>query len=262
MKLNRTIKMKLFIENNARFDEEYTEEYLDELIAATYEVAPKVYRKYNWDDRFMYTVEDYTQDAVMEIIRLFDKRYIHLPDPTKKITNLVYTLLDKHFTFNKYKQLKQTNKQGEFYLSGNEDNNSEYQATGTTLLDQSMMSSDVLTPEDLEDIKYGHDILVHVVDNNLSNKDVRSRTHEYKGYHELLGDITLNDRNLGRLIIEGLTPNDVVEVFGIDPVDNTSAPSLIRKRYRIAMQQLSRAVSDLDRDDLELVEKYLESINM
>lgn len=234
------------------FTNGYTQEYLDDLIEATYRVAPKVYKKYTWDARFQYTVDDYAQEAAMYIFDLFKQQYINLPNNIGKIDNLVYSLLDKHWTFNKYTSLRTSGNHEVSRLHVEDIDDSGFQALGVYL---DSVSDDTDNQEDRLAIKIGKDILNDLINNTFSYTPYRNakHTYEYKGQR-------LTEKMLAELVLSGKSPNAIVELIGYSSKDNTPPTVMLRRRYKTIIDKTAEAIKKLSLGDRKYIERYLETV--
>lgn len=247
-----------------RFDEVYTQEYLNDLIEATYEIALSVYKKYSWNDNTVYSLDDYKQDAAMEILRLFDSRFITPPREGYTQTNLktyVYSILDKFFTINlintfKSKRFSMTIPLEYIQMKMGEEADKLDLMSLLAANDPELVDNQ-LTPDDFDNILRGRDAIERLLENEFSVLPYNT-SHTYEtdlGY-------PLSELNIARYILLNYTPNNVVEEY--QSTDNLSKSHYIRKQYTNVFTKLTELIKEklITQDEVTIkqVVLYLKSL--
>lgn len=221
----------------------------DRLAWITNKIAPSVYRKYSWN-ALKYSVDDFTQDALMHIMELYDRNYLDLT--LNNIGPLIKRMLNGHFVYNMYKKHKKFSK--ELSLNNTEDteyNSIEYIAN---VKDESPTSDTLLL---------GEDFLKSFID-NLSFHAYRTRKHSYVGHTKKSGKIELTEANLAKLIISGYSLHDILKVFNVD-VDNigsSSQASYISHRVKAIIDKLALVINNEEDDVVDAIKAYIDTAKL
>lgn len=226
------------------FDTIYTEKYLDDLIEATYEISPVVFFKYTWKPQWNFTLDDYKQEAAMEIVRLFKERFITPPQDNYTKTNLktyVYSILNKYFTIN----IINTFKYREHV------NLVEFDSPDSVL--KNNIASDVISPVRYSYIEAGKELLEDVID-QLSPHPFTTKIHSYINKQgEELSEVLL-----AKLIIEGYEPTEVVNMFTDENIGYYgSQPAFIRNKYKTTLDKLVEKINEYKPATKQLLLEYL-----
>jgi len=220
----------------------------DSLVDITYKIAPAVYSKYDWKN-LKYSIEDFTQDAVMYIMDLYDRDYLDLT--LNNIGPLINRMLNGHFVYNMYKKHQKHSK--EYSLNKTKDTESSSQEFIDDLKDES---------PDSEVLLLGEDFLKAFID-NLSFIPYSTRKYKYKGYTDKSGEIELTESNLAKLIISGYTLHQILKIFNVDTnnIGASSQASYIAYKVRNIINKLALLINNEEPNIREAIKLYLKSAN-
>lgn len=238
-----------------KFDKVYTEKYLNDLIEATYEIAPAVYYKYTWKPQWGITLDDYKQEAAVEVVKLFKNRFITPPKDNYTNTNLktyIFSILNKYFTINLINVKSRETYDKVLHFESLVIDNESVESVMDRLMGNDYQAE---TPETFYEILEGKQTLESIID-QLSLTPYA--TYKYKYVSE--DGLSLNETNLAKLITTGHTPNDIIRIFAKDAKYRSAQASYLRKKYKEVFDKLSTKISALDVSSKKMISKYLTTL--
>jgi len=235
----------------------------DDIAAAVYRVAPKIYSKYyNRFDR-AYEKDDFVQDSYEHIQKLFDTGYI-TPD-RENIDGIIYAMLSSVFVLNKIAKQSKDSKRYSWDSSENPDG-----ASGRTSFNP--YSKDLygqLEDKDVEDPSQTHNrieneksgkIIADTIIDNLSFQPYNSKKHAYSGIDDILGEIELSEANLAKMYFMGYTLQAVLEVFGFGESERHSQSSYVTHKYQNTRYKINDIIYSLSKEDKTSLGAYIDTI--
>lgn len=238
----------------------YTEE---EILDASYNASKSVWSKYrNMFRNVEYTEDDFIQDSMMHILKLYRNNYFYKSDSktNDNLYNLIWTLLNGHFINNK---VKLTRKELKTYYHEEPVSDSDvkyggkYDTSNHSYVGQ--IASDALDPSQVqakeELFSIGKDLFMNICD----SFDVTSygRDLNLTGYEPILGKIRFNESTMAKLIGMGYSRKEVQEIYGVTELGHKQ--QIISRKYTAVTNRLRDILSKLDKDSKEAVSVYLDS---
>jgi hypothetical protein len=243
----------------------------DQFVDLAYDVASKRYYKYKHIlDDIRLQKDDYIQDAVMYLFKLYKNKYFEL-DPNKNIKGLLYSML-RQYTLNRihvdYKKEKKKSYSLDIEMP-------------TGFMGELETKKDHIPSEDRDAWDYierdleigqidaGEKILKKVV-NRLDPTPYKSYKYAYMGnvrnlgkpighMRGLWGDIKLSEQNLGKMLFHGLDYHDVLKVYGVDTpnIGTSSEATFVQRKFKAVIKKLTEEINNLNEEDREAVKKYI-----
>lgn len=228
------------MEKKELYDNVYTEQYLNDLIEATYEVAFSVYIKYTWGPRTLITFDDYRQEAAMEVVRLFKSRFITPPKENYTKTNLktyIYSILDKYFTIN---------------LINTEVRRTYHKVAADELDTNNFVDSNHANPDKEDNYIRGAEELNSLMSLNLTKEPYNTRKHKY-----IDSDGTeLSEYLMAQHILAGDRIIDVLEKYSDN--DNSRVKyNQITRWYNESIDKLTELITKDAGHNKDNIIKYL-----
>lgn len=234
----------------------------DDIIEMVYDVAPTIFRKSDkkWWVGTGYDEDDFTQDAVMYMIKKYNTNYIDVTSPNLK--KIVYSLLNSFFIFNKAKSFKRKRTEldldstiGDPMLNplGKLDFDEDY---------KDLIIDDNLNPEEeallYSSIKNGKRIADNIID-GLSVVEFSSRKYTYRG--SLAGKtVKFSEQSLAKLFLSGKTANEIIDIFNVDKKLSPNEAITITRKVNAVVNKIADIVNGLDKDARFDFKVYLYSI--
>lgn len=246
----------------------YTEDYRNQLLEATLRVAPIVYKTKARNIWHLEDLDDFVQEALIHINKLFDTKYINLVDDSLgTIDNLVSSLLSGTFVMNRYNILTRDKYHSSqmLRLDNNEVGDSSGVWDGTTFIPITAGEySDSLTPGQQYDkdskMLWGKDTLHNIMLKVLSVEPIKARRYNYAGYTKELGAITLSEYDVVQLLLLGFDTQGIIKLFGFNTPETMSPANTVRRVVRQALNKLYSAVDKLDDSSIQSITMYLGTI--
>lgn len=226
----------------------------EDVINMSYKAAGIVYDKYRWDTA-NYTKDDFQQEAAIYILNKFNMGYFDANNDN--IFPIVYRLIDGHFVYNKYKKHrpefniirldseKFDNMPEDFYeddlLRVNEDQNPE----------------DICIKE--EDIREGMSRVIEII-SGLNSEPYITRKYNYVGELEGGIKVKLTEYNIGKLIIEGKSLHDILEIYGCNNSNSgaSSKSANIARTVKRTKDKIVKGIKSLSEESKDSVRELFE----
>jgi hypothetical protein len=222
-----------------------------------YKAAEIVYNKQRWD-RTKYDIDDFKQDAAMYILDKFKAGYFD--GSTPDIGPIVYRLLNGHYVYNQYRSTKRV--RDEAQLNDPVEYMPELGSLGRRPEYLDLVQDERPTPEEYsiheKAISAGEHIVNYVVD-KLNTQPFNTRKHAYVGYIDDI-EIPLTESIVGKLIVEGKTLHEILDIYGYHDVTNaglSSQTAYIAKVIKRTTQRIADIVASLSDTEKECAESYL-----
>lgn len=225
-----------------------TEEAMIKIAEAVYRVAPPIYAKKSWS-KIRYDLDDFTQDAVMDMIRLYEKGYFQIDKG--HIDTIVYRMINGYFIINTLQTKRKI-------------------ANRMVLADTPIAGSGSLGKTALLDIianKPGEDPLEHEyangvlqeIINKLDFTPVQGTKYSYSGVWKDKKEIPLTQRHIARLIFAGEDIHGILKIYGKDTknIGACSQASHIRQTVMNTVKKIKEIVQTMNPADIAQLEKVV-----
>lgn len=248
----------------SRFDDVYTEDYLEELVKAVYRVAPIVYDLKAGSIKHLESKEDFVQEAAVHITNLFNTRYIHPLDEEKgSIDNLVSSLLSGIYLVQKWTLLDRDGFKDVFELDlrdlGDMDSGEAYKPGSYNYM---VVKDPNLNADELHNIKVGKHILEEIIEETLSDAVIEGRKYTYTGFSKEYREFVLSEHNIMKHILLGYNMKEIVSLFGLnDSTEDRGQANFIRKIITETLSKVKKQVAKLNAEKHNLVESYVNNTN-
>lgn len=226
----------------------------EKIVDMAYTAAEKLYNmNYNGMKSLSIDKDDFMQDAVMYILDLYRKDYMHL-DIESKAPGMVMKML-KTFVLNLFQVTnKKQNKKGpslDLELTDSENNQ--------TLLD--IIPDHEQDAEALSKITDGKQWLEDIV-NELDVSGYTQGKHKYVGNDKILGsDLKFSEHNIGKLLLQGYNTTDILHVYDAyaSNIGASSRATIVNRKVNNVINKIADVVNSLGPDEIEAVKLYLTS---
>lgn len=227
------------------------------LVDAAYEMAQKKYNIYRTQFKSLsIDKDDYIQDAVMYILDLNKKGYMHL-DKNRDPRGMIFTMLGR-FTKNMFQVVSRKRKKYSLSLDkkmpGSEDDRNYLD----TIEDKSR-APDI--EDDLSDkLAIGKSLLDEIVD-KLSVVPYKTRKHEYIGRYPALSNrpIKLSEYNIAMLLLMGNGSDDILRIYDAyaKNIGASSRATIVYRRINEVIKKLADMINSYSEVDREYIKLYI-----
>jgi DNA-directed RNA polymerase specialized sigma24 family protein len=219
----------------------------EKIVSQAYDMAEKMYKRYGSRLRSVsIDRDDYIQDAVIYVLNLFRKDYMNIAN-IDNAKGIIYKMLGR-FTLNQIQiDARKVNRRGE--------------PLDTDINMKDDLESSTKSPEEEYLLEEGRLMLEDIIE-QLDVTPFKSIKHSYKGFEKTLGEISLSEQNIAKLLYMGNHFHDILKIYNVE-TNNTGSSSeatFVHRKIKQTLNKLADIINSLNYDDEKLIKDYIEKI--